>query len=57
MLIMKSGKRYMTEAIDLSNQYKIRTLCKKKTYKYFEKLEPDTIKQVDMKGKIKKGFS
>ena len=45
-LIMKSGKRYMTEWMELSNQEKIRTLG-----------EADTIKQVEMKERIKKRIS
>ena len=31
MLIMKSGKRHMTEGLDLPNQEKIRTLDEKET--------------------------
>ena len=53
---MKSGKRDMTEGTKLPNQGKIRTLGEKETYKYFGILEADTIKQVVMKGKIKKGY-
>ena len=33
-LIMKSGKRNMTEEMELLNQDKIRTLREKETYKY-----------------------
>ena len=33
MLIMKSGKKQMTEGIELLNQEKIRTLGEKETYK------------------------
>ena len=51
MLVMKSGKRHMTEGIELPNQEKIRTLGKKETYKYLGILEADTIKLVAMKEK------
>ena len=52
MLIMKSRKRNMTERMDLPNQEKILPR-EKETYKY---LEADTIKQVEMKEKIKKEY-
>ena len=52
MLIMKSGKRYMKEEIELPKQEKIRTPWEKETYKYSGILETDTIKQVEMKEKI-----
>ena len=48
---MKSGKGHMTEEVELPNQVVIRTLGEKETYKYFGILEPDTIKQVEMKDK------
>ena len=51
ILAMKSGKRYITERIELPNQEKIRTLGEKETYKYVRILEADTIKQVEMKEK------
>ena len=54
MLVMKSGKRYLTDGMELPNQDKIRTLGENDTYKYLGILEPDTIKQVEMKDKIKK---
>ena len=53
MLVMKSSKRHFTDGMELPNQYKIRTLGEKETYKYLSILEADTIKQVEMKGKIK----
>ena len=53
MLVMKSGKRYMTKGIDLQNQVVITTLVGKENYKYLRILEVDTIKQAEMKGKIK----
>ena len=53
MLVMKSGKRHMTDGMELPNQDKIRTLGENETYKY---LEADTIKQVEMKNKIQKEY-
>ena len=44
----------MTEGTELSNQEKIRTLGGKETYKYLGILKADTIKQPEMKEKIKK---
>ena len=57
MLIIKSRIRHMTEEMELPNPEKIRTLGEKKTYKYLEILEADTIKQVEMKEKTKKNIS
>ena len=54
MLVMKSGKRHMTEGVELSNQVVTRTLGEKETNKYLEILNADTIKQVQMKEKIKR---
>ena len=48
---MKSGKRHLTDGIELPNQDKIRTLEEKETYKYLGILEADTIKQVEIKEK------
>ena len=56
MLVMKSGKRHMTDEIELPNQDKIRTLGENETYKYLDILETDTIKQVEMKDKIQKEY-
>ena len=53
---MKSGKRNLTDRIELSNQDKIRTLAENETYKYLRILEADTIKQVEMKNKIQKEY-
>ena len=50
MLIMKSGKRHITEGMALPNQEKNRKLVEE-TYKYLRILEADTIKQVEMKEK------
>ena len=49
---MKSGKWYMTDGMELPNQDKIRTPGENETYKYMGILEPNTIKQVEMKDKI-----
>ena len=52
MLVMKSGKRYLTDGMELPNHDKIRTLGEKETYKYLGILEADTNKQVEMKDKF-----
>ena len=57
MLIMKSGKWHPTERMEQPNQDKIRTLGENETYKYLGILETDTIKQVDMKEKLRKNIS
>ena len=44
LLVMKSGKRYLTDGIELTNQDKIRALAENETYKYLGILEADTIK-------------
>ena len=56
MLVMKSGKRHMTDGMELPNQDKFRTLGENETYKYLGILEADTIKQVEMKEKIQKEY-
>ena len=56
MHVMKSGKRHMTDGMELLNQDKIRTLGGNETYKYLGILEADTIKQVEMKDKIQKEY-
>ena len=53
---MKSGKRHMTDGMELLNQDNIRTLAENETYKYLGILEADTIKQAEMKDKIKKEY-
>ena len=53
MLIMKNGKRHMTDGMELPNHDKIRMLEENETYKY---LEADTIKQVQMKDMIWKEY-
>ena len=49
---MKSGKRYMTDGMELPNHDKIRTLEENESYKYLA----DTIKQVSMKDTIRKEY-
>ena len=56
MLVMKSGKRHMTDGMELPNHDKIRTLGENETYKYLGILTADTIKQVEMKDKIRKEY-
>ena len=56
MLVMKSGKRHLTDGMELPGQDKIRTLGEKETYKCLGILEADTIKHVEMKDKIKKEY-
>ena len=56
MLVMKSGKRYLTGRMEQPSQDKIRTLREKETYKYLGILEAGTIIQVEMKYKIKKEY-
>ena len=41
-LQMKSGKRRLTDRMELINQNKIRTVGEKETYKYLGILEADT---------------
>ena len=56
MLVMKRGKRHMTDGIELPKHDKIRTLEENETYKYLGILEADTIKQVQMKDTIRKEY-
>ena len=56
MQVIKSGKRHLTDGMELPSQDKIRTLEEKETYKYLGILEADTIKQVETKDKIKKEY-
>ena len=53
LLVMKSGKWHLTDGIELPNQDKIGTLAENETYKYLGILGADTIKQVEMKDKIR----
>ena len=54
--VMKSGKRHMTDGMELPNHDRIRTLEENETYKYLGILEADTIKQVQMKDTIRKEY-
>ena len=56
MLVMKSGKRQLTDGMELPNKDKIKTLVENETYKYLGILEADTIKQAEMKEKIQKEY-
>ena len=51
MRIMRSGKRQITEGMELPDQERIKTLGEKESYKNFGILEMETIKQVEMKEK------
>ena len=56
MLVMKSGKRHMIDRMELPNHHKIKTLGENEPYKYLGILEADTIKQLQMKDKIRKEY-
>ena len=56
ILVMKSGKRQLTDGMELPNEDKIKMLAENETYKYLGILEADTIKQAEMKEKIQKEF-
>ena len=56
MLVMKIGKRQLTDGMELLNKDKIKTLTENETYKYLGISEVDSIKQVEMKEKIQKEF-
>ena len=56
MLVIKSTKRYLTEGMELPNQDKITTLGEKETYKYLRIFEADTMKDEEMKEKIKEEY-
>ena len=56
MLVMKSGKRQLTDGMELPNKDKIKTLAENETYKYLDILEADTIKQAEIKEKIQKEY-
>ena len=56
LLVIKSGKRHMTEGMKLPNHDRIRTLEEKEAYKYLGFLEADTIKHVQMKDMIRKEY-
>ena len=52
MLVIKSGKRHITDGMELPNHDKIRTLEEIETYRYLGILDTDTLKQVEMKDQI-----
>ena len=54
MLVMKSGKRQLTDGMELPNKDKIKTRAENETYKYLGILEADTIKQAKGNKKFKK---
>ena len=54
MLVMKNGKRQLTDGMELPNQDKIRTLGENDTYKYLGILDANAIKQMEMKDKTQK---
>ena len=56
MLVMKSGKRHLTDGMELPNKDKIKTLAENETYKYLGILEANTIKQAETKEKIQKEY-
>ena len=56
MLAMKSGKRHLTDGMELPSHDKIRTFREKQTYEYLGILEAEAIKKVEMKDKIKKEY-
>ena len=43
--------KQITDRLELPYQERIRTLGEKETYEYLERMETDTIKQVEMKEK------
>ena len=56
MLVMKSGKRHLTDGMELRNHDKIKTLAENETYKFLGISEAFTIKHVEMKSKIQKEY-
>ena len=57
MLVMKSGKRHLTDGMELPNKDKIKTLAENEPYKYLGILEADTIRQAEMKENFRKNIS
>ena len=53
MLIMKRGKRKITEEIEIPNLERIQTLRDRKNYKCLGILKADPIKQAEIKEKIR----
>ena len=56
MLVMKSGKRQMTDGMEPPNHDRFRTLEENETYKYLGIFEADTIKQMQVKDMIRKEY-
>ena len=56
LLVMKSGRRQLTDGMELLNKDKIKMLAENDTYKYLGILEVGTIKQAEMKDKIQKEY-
>ena len=56
ILLMKIGKRHLTDGMELPNQDKVRTLGEREAYKYLDILKAETIRQVEMKEKIQKEY-
>ena len=56
MLTMTSGKSEKRREIELTNQERIKMLGEKDNYKYFGILKANTIKQTEMKEKVRKEF-
>ena len=56
MLVMESGKRQLTDGMELPNNDKIKTLAETETYKYLGILEADSIKQAEMKEENQKEY-
>ena len=54
--VMKSGKRHLTDGIEVPNRDKIRTLRERETYKYLGILEAAAIKPEEMRKKNKKEY-
>ena len=59
MLVMKSGKRHLTDGMELPNQDTIKTIAENEIYKDLDLgiLETDSIKQVEMKENVQKYIS
>ena len=57
MLVMKNRRLHITERMEPPVQDNIITLTENKVYKHLGILEADTIKQVEMKDKIKMNTS
>ena len=56
MLVMKSGKRHLSDGMERPNQDKIRIHAENETYKYLGILEADIIKQVKIKTRFQKNI-